>query len=271
VRIYEYVEYRLFLQDLIREKKLKCRGFSLRLLAKKAQFSSPGYIQSILKGEKRLRPESAANLSRALQLNDLESKYFCYLVNFNQADKIEKKSEYLLGMQTLARKIRSRSGTQIFSLKQDWYNLAIMELAHCKQVELSPESLLKLFSGRVPLKSLQQALEFLTNSGYLKRSKGKLVPSTSHELQTSDEIESLYVREIHRKSLEIASESLNLPLQSREYQHITIAISDERLDWLKVKLKQLREELVDALAHDPSPRRVYHVNLQAFPVTESIE
>ena len=55
--VFEYTDYRAFLQDLYTERK--ARGLSHRWLAERAGLSSPSFLKAVMDGQKNLAPTTA--------------------------------------------------------------------------------------------------------------------------------------------------------------------------------------------------------------------
>ena len=58
-----------------------------------------------------------------------------------------------------------------------------------------------------------------------------------------------------------------IPKNERYFSGTTVSISPPTFRSCIEKIRALRQEILDAVAKDPSPERVYHLNMQLFPLT----
>ncbi len=79
---YKYLDYKLFLKDIIEENSEK-RGYSTKISA--AASIRTSYLSQVLKTKVHLTPEHAADLAEFWGFNNLESEYFLELVMLGRA------------------------------------------------------------------------------------------------------------------------------------------------------------------------------------------
>ena len=67
LKIYEYLDYREFLQDYYNFKKTSSNSFSLRVFSDKIGFKAKDFISRVMNGEKNLSPSSISKISNGLK------------------------------------------------------------------------------------------------------------------------------------------------------------------------------------------------------------
>ena len=93
--IFEFMDYREFLQSSFEEKKRRHEFYSYRLFSQKAGFKSPNYLKLVINGERNLTKESVFKVAKAFDLNKKETDYFENLVFLNQSKTLDDKNLYL--------------------------------------------------------------------------------------------------------------------------------------------------------------------------------
>ena len=269
ISVYRYADYRVYLRDALDEKLRVQPRLSLRALASRAGFSSPGYLQMVMSGERSLTPQSALKVASLLSLRASDEEFFLLLVGFNQAKSIAKKKQLIGRMYALTRSGEATAPVRILGLDFAWYNFVILEMATCRGFRLNPETAYWALGQRVSRKDVREALCFLETQGFVQSiGDENYALLNAQQVRTPDEVRSLNVQDIHRQACANAADSLSLPLADREFQSITLALSKARFQELKTELKSITDELVGSYADDAQAEEVYQINLQAFPVTQ---
>lgn len=270
-KVLQYTNYRDFLRDWSQEKKETSRTFSLRSFARKAGISSPNYFQRVIQSDLKLTDTMIEKFIAGVGLQGREAEYFRALVRFNQAEDAGSKVEYLRMLDKASAHSEIRA-LQSRNLQKDWYYQIIWELASCKDFELTPANVTQALGQSVTKREAKEAIQFLESAGYLLRQPGtNRFTQPPIQVTTPDEVANPCVQLAHKKFSQISETKLSLPVSEREYQGIIIALSPERLKLAKQMIKKITEELLTSLAQDTEADRVYRINLQLFPVTETSE
>ncbi|MDQ3002308.1 MAG: TIGR02147 family protein, partial [Fibrobacterota bacterium] len=83
--IFTYLDYRRFLGDYFRALKGDSPKLSFRGFAKSAGFTSPNFLQQVIKCERNLGSANLVAVARAFKLGKLETEFFQILVSYAQA------------------------------------------------------------------------------------------------------------------------------------------------------------------------------------------
>ncbi len=273
--ILEYTDFRLYLKDFIEEKKKTHYGFSLRFLASKMD-CNPGFLHRVLKGERKLSPEYQLKLHKVLKLGKKEKTFFDLLVNFNQAKKPLEKEHYFNELKKYKKsKIYTVSQKQ-HALYGEWYNIAIRELiniipvydtndATCKRIAnyLSPE---------VKLSEIKKSLNILIETGIIEKRVSGRYFLKEKLISTGMEIPVFTVQKILSQFFDLGKAAIErFARKERVVSTVSLSLSDEGYDQIKLKTEEYRKELLKIAENDMGKlNRVYHMNLQLFPLTNKI-
>jgi len=92
--IYNFSDYRDFLKDRYRQLKEADPLFSFRYFSKQAGFGSPNYLKLVMDGKRNLSADAIGKFAKGLRLDNHESEYFRYMVEYNQCEIVPKKKVY---------------------------------------------------------------------------------------------------------------------------------------------------------------------------------
>ncbi len=82
--LFDYFDYREYLQDYYQFHKKRNSSYSYRLFARKAKLGSPNYLKLVVDGKRRITDRTLFQFARGLGLNRDEEKYFRELVLYQE-------------------------------------------------------------------------------------------------------------------------------------------------------------------------------------------
>lgn len=103
--LFEYGDFRRFLQDCYTERKRIDPTYSYKRLADSVGFGSPNYPKLVIDGERALTVSNIHRLAQALRLTPSETAYFETLVHLNQASTALEKSFYQARLSDLKKRV----------------------------------------------------------------------------------------------------------------------------------------------------------------------
>lgn len=266
--IFKYSDYRLFLNDALKNLGRRGPRFSLRNISRRMGMSSPATLSMICAHKRHLAPEKLPDLAAIIGLDQRQQEYFelIFLLSRCKAtEDREKISEKL--------KVCFASGLFREMVEQGnvyarfWYLPILREMVtikgfHCDQAEhakiaetldLSTEEVRDGFATLVEIGMLKQ-----DENGKLSRSE----PSVHNFGKTNAFILLNYNIKILEQSIK-ASVMAN---QRRYFESLTLAIPNELMPELKTRVNRFFKE-IDMLAESCGKRdQVVQVNTQLFTV-----
>lgn len=269
---FSYLDYRSLLQDRFAQLKKNQRGVTHRSLAAKAGFTSPNFLKLVMDGQRNLSSQSLPKVGEAFGLTAKELEFFSLLVTFNQAKTIEEKDAAYDRMKALRRDLPlKRVEHSQFEYFENWYVVAIRELAALPDFSEDPKWIRSRLQGKVSLPQIRKATRLLERLGFLKRSsRGTLKPSEG-TLTTGDEVASLGIYRYHQGMLKKAEEALHkTPPDFRDHSAITFSVSEKKFREIKKRIQEFRKEILSFADDDGKADTVYQMNVQLFNLSELV-
>lgn len=264
-----YTNYRQFLQDYYQSQKQINPKFSLRYLARKANFPSHGLLNYLMEGKRNLSKKTLVKLSQALGFDKERSEYFENLVFFNQAPNLEEKNFYYEKLvkspaKSTFRKLEA-SQLQIF---RKWYNIVIREMLNLKGFRNNPAWITGQLLPRVETYEVEESIAMLLTSGIIKKTANGYRPADP-DITTDDEVKSFLVKNYHAQMLKIAGWAQDeVPGKERDISSVCFSIKESELPNLKKQVQLMRKELRNFAAADGEGERIVQVNIQLFPLSK---
>ncbi|HEX2612057.1 MAG TPA: TIGR02147 family protein [Fibrobacteria bacterium] len=267
--VFDYTDYRRYLQDYYAWAKRNKGGFSHRAFLANAGMSGPTYLKRVMEGLHDLTPNSLPKFAKALELAAPEARYFEALVGFNQATTPDGKD---LHFKKLMELVPARSQATLergqYDYYRDWYNVAVRELLAIMPWRGNALEFSRQLTPPVPPGKVKKAIELLQTLGLLTQVPGEGMRPTKALLKTDPNMESLLLPRFHQSMAKLAVEALNrFPRHERYFSGTTVSVSRETYDIIVEKIRAVRREILQQVQADPSPERVYHLNMQLFPLT----
>lgn len=94
MNIYDYYDFRKYLNDYYNYKKANSKGFSYRYFAKRAGFNSGSFLKLVMDGKRNLSEDSLDKFINAMELSEDEATYFRALVGLGQSQTNREKMRF---------------------------------------------------------------------------------------------------------------------------------------------------------------------------------
>ena len=277
----QYMNYREYLEHYFRFRVQTCRSFSRPYcysdFSAAADIKSPNYLKLIIEGKRNLSKNMCHRFSKALKHNRSQAQEFFLLVSYGQEKDIllrnqclKKLSEYRL------KKDSSQKGQNPKSLNSGmhWLPWVLYAMADQEGVEFDPSKLRSLLSVDVSDRHIQRALEDLKSSRELKmdETRGRIEKGASL-IADSHKVSKELVQKIQSEFIYLSQEALHkYGPRDREVSGVTLALTEKEYEWVRFELRKLRKyiqkKILTQRVHTKGDR-VYQINIQLFPLTES--
>lgn len=260
-----------FLRELIAEKRAVNPALSVRAIAKRAGFRSPSTLSMILSGQRTLSLKSAEKIADAITLRGRRrSLLLAYARQSSAKTSTERRAaeEAVLKIKSISSEFALRP--EQFSFLAHWYYPVLCALAG-KEGLPGSDQLAKALGRGLRTSEIDRAIEDLAKLGLLRKNENGKWVQDHYALTTPDEVRDFAARKYHRNMNALAGEALDLPLEKREFNGLTIRISKDQLFDVKEKVRRFRSELNELLSASENSGEVYQVNLQIFPLTDGLE
>ncbi|MCB0367528.1 MAG: TIGR02147 family protein [Bdellovibrionaceae bacterium] len=272
--LYEYMDYRQYLQDYCRARKQSHPNFTIRRLSEETGFGSTSYISMVITGQRNLSLSAIAKLNHGLKHKKSQAQYFEFLVRYNQTKEPEERSQLLTQLTRLSK--RSGAPSRTLKLNQylvfsKWYFWLIREMIHLKDFTLSSTWISKRIRQRLSQSEIEKAVDLLSQLDLIREKDGRLwIDDPS--LESDFNLPSSLIRDFHYHMITLAREGLQLPREARHYEALTVAVSETDIQYVKEKLYEFRESINEYLTKSLNDKsQVYQLNLNFFPLTQGEE
>ncbi len=268
--IFEYDNYRGFLQDAYEATKARDKKFSLRYFARVAGFKAHSFLSLVMQGKSNLSPDSIDKISKVFKMNSEQRRFFRNLVHSNQATTPEEKQFFSGEI------LKSRSERKIHQLDESqhqyfacWYYAVVRELVALPGFVEDENWIATHTLPHIKPEEARGAIEYLLKLGLLGRDEnGNLIKKESIITTTAD-ISSDLIASWHRDYLKRASESIDsTPPGRRDISSVSLCYSRENIQLIKEKIAEFRTEIVLLTLQEINRDALYQLNIQFFPISD---
>jgi uncharacterized protein (TIGR02147 family) len=277
-RVYDYLDYRKYLGDLLKHKKQLRGSFSLAVFSKKAGLQTRNYLKRIIDGERNLSSENIPKFCIGFELSRKESLYFEALVNYSQ-NKSEVSKKHYFELLCAAAEGEQNTAVEIahdqFEIFNNWYILPVRELLLLSDFEENPNYIAKKLKSKINAKQAKHALDVLLKTGLVKRDIETLkLIQTEPIIRYSQDIVNLQIRHYHTQNLDRAGEALKEDdFDSWNVRALTLAIDSEANQEIQQKINEFFSEINRRYSVSDTRQSqcnsVIQMNVQMYELTES--
>lgn len=271
--LFSYSDYRLYLEDVYREKKEISRYYSYQVMAEKMGFKSKDFVFRVIKGDRKLSTSGIAAMSSGLEHGPEESRYFLALVCFNQAKTAAEKEFYYrqLNLRTRAEKTRGtrqRLNQRQLELFSEWHHLAIRAVIEMSDFSDDYDWLARQLHPAISRKQAVQSVRHLEKLQLIRRDEKGCYCVSQKGLATDSEVESLSLVRFYNSCARLSTDALNnMPKQLRNISGVTLGISRERYLEITDRINSFRGEITALACEDDNADQVYQMLISLFPFT----
>lgn len=268
--IFEYTDYRKFLEDYYIEKKSKRRRFSYQKFADKAGFQTKTFLFKVIHGEKALSKRSIPHVAKAIGLKKREAIYFDAMVNFNDAKNNKERERYFQKMRAYMRRGPAKVLREFqYSYFSKWWHPVIRELVTTRNFHEDYKSLAKATMPAIRPKQAKDSVKLLLALSLIKKEKGGKYSKIDNVVSTGDEVQSFAVQNFHKDVLGLAGHAIDrIPRRAREISGAVLYISKKSVESIKMEIQAFRKRLLSLAEHDKAADRVYLGHFSFFPLSK---
>lgn len=242
------------------ELERRCRAnarYSMRSFAR-ALSISPSALSMVLNGERGLSLELATAISKKLGLDPTSSAAFIgTAIRRRRTPQTVQPASQSFNQLTLDQ----------FGVISEWYHFAILSLITTK--EFRPE--LPWIASRLGITQgeARAAVERLVRLKVLDVSQKKW-KQVGNPIFVNNTESTAATRQHQKQILEKATYSLeNDSMELREMNSVTIAIDPKQVGIAKRRIAQFLMDLMNELESQSTPKEVYHLSTQLYPVSKN--
>ena len=271
--IFNYLDYRKFIQDYYKAAKEHTTSMSFRYLSRRAGFSSPNFVKLVMDGKRNLSAEGAQRVAKALKLRGEAMQFFCALVAFNQATDADEQND---AYERIAASKRFRQARHLdhsmFEYLSHWYYPAIREMAARPDFKEDAEWIANQLLPKITPKEARRAMMVLLELELVERDEHGSIQRKDPTVTTGHEVRSLAIGNYHRQMIALGSASIErVNRDYRDISALTVCIDEETMAEVKSRIHTFRETIIDLCERAPTQQLVYQMNIQLFPMNQTPE
>lgn len=264
--IYNYLEYRDFLQDHFNEEKSLKSFYSYRYISRKTGIDASYYVK-VLQKQKHIGESKIDNLMNFLKMGGRKREYFKILVSYNRTKNSTTAKELFTKLMNLKNSV----GTEIcnYNYFAQWYTIPMRELLNNYDFNGDYKKLAKQFTPALKETEARKAIHTLKELNMIsKNDNGFFRPNKAH-LTTGDQWSSIAIKDFQKKMISLAEDAIErFPKEERDISSVTVSTSKACLELISERLTQARREIMELIAAEEEVDGVYQINLQVFPLTQ---
>lgn len=272
--IYQYTDYRAFLRKYFDEQKAAKPAFSHQFFTRKAGIKSKGFMLHVMNGERNLTKPVALGIARAIGLTAAQTEFFEDMVSFDQAKKQSDKEYYLERITVKRKNIKAKPlDDRQYKFYSEWYHSVIRELVTLVGKEADPAALANLMVPPITPKQVKNSLKLQAELGILKKDRNGAYCQDQRFVSAGGPVRNTAIVKFQKEMLEQAKSAWDQFKTDEMTMHtVTLCMSGEVMERIRQEIREFKERLFEIVAKEEKmPDRVFHLNLNLFPVTKSLK
>jgi len=270
--VYEYIDYRRFLDAFYQEKKRQSRHFSFRFFSARAQIRSPSFLKHVIDGKRNLTRPVTERLCGVMGLSPREALYFKNLVLFNQAQTALEKQEHYAVLRSMAGSVKEHVlQTVEYDYFDKWYTPAIRELVCLHDFRDDFEALGKILNPPVSASEARKAVESLLKLKLIDRRADGTYRQAAIAIAADSTITSLALRSFVETMLGLAQKALHaVDKKERHISSLTMSVSPATYQVVTAEVEAFKDRLKSIVSRDAESSRVYEMTIAVFPLSADV-
>lgn len=274
--LFDYDDFRKFMQDYFEEQKKMRAVFSHRFFAAKAGFSSSSYCLNVIRGRFNLTHKSIEKLAKAMDFEPLQKSYFEALVQYNQADQVNERESAWEQIQQIRKQIEfTHVTTREQAYFSQWYYPILRELAVSSGWNGDYMKLARLVEPQITTDEARDGVKCLLEWGLLQevpQDDGSVRYEESAQMLDASRIPPMALRKIRREYIQHAIGAVeSKPKEERFAAFTTLAMSESSYNYAVEVLEEARKKIISRAANDTEVERVYEMMVVAFPMSKKVK
>jgi uncharacterized protein (TIGR02147 family) len=269
--IFEYMNFRNYLNDYYKSRKEKEPGFTHTFICfRLGQMKSKGYFNNVIKGRTNVTATFVNRFIELLELKGNQANYFRALINYNQTVCPTEKAFYfeqIIGLNKTPFQIVEKN---IYQFYKEWYHGAIRALLDVVDFDNDIQMLASRLYPSITLKQVRESIELLKNLDLIQKNSSGFWKPTDKIITTGECIRDELIRQYQMKCCSLAQSVIADDLkQTHRNITMTISVSDAAYDKIVNRLMGTKAEIRSIVHRDDTPAtKVCHLNMNIFPMSK---
>jgi uncharacterized protein (TIGR02147 family) len=264
--LFTYLEYREYLKDAYEERRKLQPYFSYRFIGNKVGMDS-SYLTRLFQKKLHLGDDLVDRMAGAFGLAEISLEYFRNLVSFNKTkNEVQARvfHEQLMRLRGVGYQVVREDQEEYFS---NWIHVALRSLLDYLPFDGDYQALGARLFPAASADEAKRAVFLLERLGMARRTDHGYEILDNH-LHSGDNWSAQAIKTFQKTTMELASRSLDaVPPAQRDISTMTMDIDAETMDDLKIMVREFQENVAKLVENAKHSDRVYHLNIQLFPLS----
>lgn len=270
IKIFSYYDYQKFLKDFYDDQKSENSFFSYRYMANRVELEHSSLIK-ILQGSRHLSLKKLPNFKKLCSFSEKEYLYFENLVYFGRAKSDKESALYFKKIQEIKGVEQYGLQNKQFEFFRHWYYTAIWSLLNFYDFRGDFKDLSLQLQPSVSVKKVKTAIEDMVELGLVELADDGAYKTVSQNIATGEKWHSVAVNEYLKKSLILASESMDTCKRAeRDISAVIVDIPEEKMSEIKDLIYEFRKTIISKVNGYNRSDRVYQLSMQMFPLSKKV-
>jgi uncharacterized protein (TIGR02147 family) len=275
INVFDYSNFRTYLDDWYEMKKRSNPNFSFQHIADKAGIRNKGYIYNIIKGQKPISKSNIFKISKALEHNRYEADYFENLVAFNQAEDLSEKKYLFEKLHKITNMGKAVSKAQILRSDQyefysNWHHAMIRSIIGMYEFSGDFKWLAGMLVPPITVPQARHSVRLLEKLQLIRKDDGGVYRIKDNNLTTGKDLMSVAFQNFHIACADLAKRAFTeFQRKSRNMTGLTLGISEKTFGKVCGEIQAFQEKIMGIAEADGAADRVYQLNFQFFPTSKN--
>lgn len=275
INIYDYSDYRKFLQEFYELEKSLDPSFSYRVFAAAVGMDA-SLLLKILQGKRHISPKCIDVFVDFFHFKDAKAEYFREMIAYGKAKNDEDVRSHFETLQKMRPAACRELDEARYRYFQQWYYPMIRSALDVFNYRGTQDAaaLGECCIPKLSASQVENAVDALLQLGLAHaRNDGRVVPTEAH-LKTMEHWLSACISDYQSSIAELAGKSIqNTPKEKRDISTLTMALDSQQIDKIREILAKTRKAIVNVVNAMPPQicDSVYQLNFQLFPMMKKEE
>lgn len=271
VNIFDYLDYREYLQAYYTDAKSNRPFFSYRFIGNRVEMDS-SYVIKVLQGNLHITSKKINDFIKLLELGEPEAEYFETLVHFGRAKTESQRKLYFDRLFSLSSVKAQKLEPSQYEFFQKWYYSAIWAVINCAPFNCDFHVLAEKCMPAITVREAKHAVQLLVKLGLITKEADGNYHTTGQNLTTGWKWYSQAIENNQREMIRLAEEAIGrFAKETRDISTLTMGVDEKALPEIREHIRQFRSSLISIVNSYAGTGRVYQLNIQLFPLSTDLE
>lgn len=269
VSIYDYLEYQDWIADILEEKKMLNPHFSLRKFASEIQVDH-SLLAKVISKKRHLSMKYVKIISEYFNFDQEKSEFLKLLMELAKTKDLAKKQQAYERAFEVRRSAGSATKVDRYTFYSEWYYSVIRNiLQYYPFYGKGYRDLGLQLNPPISAKAAKDAIQLLLKLKMIEINEEGRYVIKDLAVTTGDRWSSQAVRNYHKLNIDLARESIEqIHPDYRDISGVTMNIGEGNLEHVRGLIRNFRKEVIEYVNLNADPDRIYHMNVQFFPMTQ---